>query len=230
MSQLRSDDFDLREFAGKAAIVAIFSIVAVTKLIALTSLIVDWSNAPTPARWVKFAADLASFVFILIVVGTTFFRYQPRRSAGGFEARFSALVGTFLALFLALLPPANITPGTAMFAVFLIAIGAALSAYVMIWLGRSFSLMPQARELVMTGPYSIIRHPLYCAEEIAALGVMILLFSPLAVGLIVIHWCFQLRRMVNEERILRAEFPEYVDYAVRTPRVLPRVWSRAQPR
>ena len=36
-------------------------------------------------------------------------------------------------------------------------------------LGRSFSLVPQARNVVQTGPYRWIKHPLYLAEEIAVL-------------------------------------------------------------
>src|SRR5262245_56693714 len=40
-------------------------------------------------------------------------------------------------------------------------------------LGRSFSLVPQARSVVQTGPYRWIKHPLYLAEEIVILGVVL---------------------------------------------------------
>ena len=37
-------------------------------------------------------------------------------------------------------------------------------------LGRSVSVMPEARRLVVQGLYRRIRHPLYLAEEIATIG------------------------------------------------------------
>jgi len=42
-----------------------------------------------------------------------------------------------------------------------------------------------------------------------------------------VQWLFQLRRMTNEETVLRAAFPEYADYARRTPKVVPRLFVRA---
>lgn len=35
-------------------------------------------------------------------------------------------------------------------------------------LRRSFSIMPEARELATSGSYRLVRHPPYLAEEIAA--------------------------------------------------------------
>ena len=78
------------------------------------------------------------------------------------------------------------------------------------------------QKVIATGPYAIVRHPLYLSEELMALGVLLLFLSPLAVVIAAVHWAFQLRRMVNEEKVLSAEFPEYAAYAARTPRVIPR--------
>jgi protein-S-isoprenylcysteine O-methyltransferase Ste14 len=94
--------------------------------------------------------------------------------------------------------------------------------YTVSWLGRSFSIAPQARQLVVGGAYSIVRHPLYLCEEIAVLGAMLGRFSPMAVAIIAIHWAFQLRRIDYEEQILRETFPEYAQYAATVPRLIPR--------
>jgi protein-S-isoprenylcysteine O-methyltransferase Ste14 len=113
----------------------------------------------------------------------------------------------------------------------LIAAGWVLSACVLFWLGRAFSVMAQARGLVTTGPYAIVRHPLYLCEEITVLGVALAHLSIAAVLIVAVQWMFQLRRMANEEKVLDAAFPECAAYAARTPKILPRLlraW-RAKP-
>ena len=68
----------------------------------------------------------------------------------------------------------------------------------------------------------LVRHPLYLAEEVAVIGVMMLYFSPAALAVAAVHWLFQLRRMTNEEKVLRTAFSEYATYATNTPKVIPR--------
>jgi protein-S-isoprenylcysteine O-methyltransferase Ste14 len=103
------------------------------------------------------------------------------------------------------------------------ATGWVLSACVLLWLGRAFSVMAQARRLVTAGPYAIVRHPLYLCEEIMVLGVALMHFSIAAVLIVAAHWMFQLRRMTNEEKVLGAAFPECAAYAARTPKIIPRL-------
>jgi protein-S-isoprenylcysteine O-methyltransferase Ste14 len=51
--------------------------------------------------------------------------------------------------------------------------------------------------------------------------------SPLALIIVLVHALIQFRRMLNEEKVLKATFPEYEHYAARTPRLLPfTTWSR----
>jgi len=105
-------------------------------------------------------------------------------------------------------------------------IGMSLSFMVLRWLGKSFSIMAEARRLVTGGPYAIVRHPLYICEEIAIIGILLQAMSPLAVLIVLAHALIQFRRMLNEEKVLRATFPDYDDYATRTPRLIPawQVW------
>ena len=103
----------------------------------------------------------------------------------------------------------------------LIIVGSGSSFVVLRWLGKSFSILAEARRLVTSGPYKVVRHPLYLCEGIALLGVALQVISPLAVTITVIILLIQFRRMINEEAVLNSAFPEYRAYAARTPRVAP---------
>jgi protein-S-isoprenylcysteine O-methyltransferase Ste14 len=51
--------------------------------------------------------------------------------------------------------------------------GNALAVLVLVQLGRSFSIMAEARRLVTSGVYRWVRHPLYLAEELAVIGIVL---------------------------------------------------------
>jgi protein-S-isoprenylcysteine O-methyltransferase Ste14 len=120
----------------------------------------------------------------------------------------------------------DLAPVIRILAICLILAGWLLSIYVLGWLGRSFSIMAQARRLVTRGPYAVVRHPLYVTEEIAMIGMVLLCLSPLAILIAAVQWLFQLRRMTHEERVLSAAFPEYSAYAALTPKIIPRQFLR----
>jgi protein-S-isoprenylcysteine O-methyltransferase Ste14 len=99
-----------------------------------------------------------------------------------------------------------------------------LILYTLLSLGRSFSLIPQARKLVTSGPYAVDRHPLYLVEDYAIAGVLLQYAWFAALPFLVLHVTVQIRRMQLEEEILRKTFAEYAIYARRTPRLLPGIW------
>nr|WP_249158800.1 isoprenylcysteine carboxylmethyltransferase family protein [Bradyrhizobium tropiciagri] len=139
----------------------------------------------------------------------------------GIETRLSALLGTFLSIALAFLPKAELDPVWSILSTALILVATSLCIVVLRWLGKSFSLLAEARRLVTDGPYRIVRHPLYLCEMVALVGVTLQVLSPLAVLIAITVVAIQCRRMFNEERILRQAFPEYDAYAARTPFLLP---------
>lgn len=90
-------------------------------------------------------------------------------------------------------------------------------------LRRSFSIFPEARALIRTGPYALVRHPLYAAYFamypcflLPRLSVWTLLVTVLGVA------C-ELIRARDEEAVLQAAFPDYFDYAATTPKFFPRL-------
>ena len=88
-------------------------------------------------------------------------------------------------------------------------------------LGRCFGVLPEARGLVTHGPYRLVRHPLYLGEFAAVSGLLVASPSPRNLAAGALFGAAQLMRMGFEERALTREFPEYADYAARTPRVVP---------
>lgn len=88
---------------------------------------------------------------------------------------------------------------------------------------RSFhaSATPTSGGIVSSGPYRFIRHPIYTARCLFALAGAAghpttggwLLWATVLVG--------ALMRMLPEEDLLRKRYPEYVEYARRTRRMIP---------
>jgi protein-S-isoprenylcysteine O-methyltransferase Ste14 len=210
----------LADLAGRTVLVLFFAVLATLQIRAVIALLGDSS----PPSFLDLATRLASIAYVVLVVGLTVLRLKPIQQAEGLEPRLSALAGTFLSLAVAALPPADIGTGLRVTSLVLIAAGWMLSAYVLLWLGRAFSIMAQARRLVTTGPYAIVRHPIYLCEEITVLGVALAHFSLAAVLIVAVQWMFQLRRMANEEKVLGAAFPECAAYAARTPKIIPRLF------
>jgi protein-S-isoprenylcysteine O-methyltransferase Ste14 len=204
------------EWGGRIAIVAVFAGLAVLNLAALYHL----GPVDGPEKLLGLAARLANLMFLILVAATALTRLAPVRKARGIEPRVSALLGTFLAFSLAVLPKTDST-ALSITSTVLIIIGAISSFAVLRWLGKSFSIHAEARRLVTTGPYRLVRHPLYLCEGIATLGVTLQVISPPAVVFTLVFLLIQFRRMINEEAVLTSAFPEYTAYAARTPRLIP---------
>jgi protein-S-isoprenylcysteine O-methyltransferase Ste14 len=83
----------------------------------------------------------------------------------------------------------------------------------------------EGQAVITTGPYSVVRHPLYAG------AVVLMIFMPTALGSFV-AWPFFLLliplyvlRLLNEEEVLRRELPGYSEYCLGTLyRLIPFVW------
>jgi protein-S-isoprenylcysteine O-methyltransferase Ste14 len=179
---------------------------------------------PSAVYRLDIAMRLSNIAFFFLLAIMAVVRGRARGKAHGIEPRVSALVGTFLICAVALFPRRELSVGGEIAATTLILLGTALAAYVLTQLGRSFSVMAEARRLVTSGAYRIVRHPLYVAEEIAAIGFVIQFLSYWTLLLLAVHVGFQLRRMRNEEAILIGTFPEYGAYKEKTARLIPGIY------
>jgi len=171
-----------------------------------------------------FASKMATLVFIGLFALLLALRHKPRTKMKGFYPRFAAIAGTYLGVGILLLQPRELSVPILLLSTMLVIIGTVLSIYALFFLGRSLSLLPEARRLITDGPYSLVRHPLYLAEAIGLLGLVLQYLSPLALALAVLQCVFQVQRMKNEERVLLDTFPEYGAYIANTARLLPGVY------
>jgi protein-S-isoprenylcysteine O-methyltransferase Ste14 len=92
------------------------------------------------------------------------------------------------------------------------------------WAGRTVEVIP-GQKLVTTGPYSVVRHPMYTAS------LLLYLATPLALGS---YWglipallsaVVLIARIGNEEDVLLRELPGYAEYRSKVQhRLVPGVW------
>jgi len=84
-------------------------------------------------------------------------------------------------------------------------------------LGRSFSISPQARELVTRGIYSRIRNPIYVSGVIFAAGIFLMVRNPALWFVLLPIIILQVVRARREARVLEAAFGDaYREYRRRT--------------
>lgn len=83
--------------------------------------------------------------------------------------------------------------------------------YAKIYLGRSFGLLPACRTVVETGPYRIVRHPIYLGYFVAHMGFLLNNFSWWNVKVFALLYLLQFCRIHYEEQVL-SKNPQYVEY------------------
>lgn len=180
-----------------------------------------------PTGWELVAEVLAktsTTCFLALMSILFLIRIEPIEKASGIMPRVAALFGTFCLYFVTIFPRANLSVRQTLLAASISIIGTALSIFTLFHLGRSFSLMAEARRLVTNGPYRIVRHPLYLFETLASLGILLQFLSVYTVLVFLAYMLIQLRRMKNEESVLERVFPEYREYRSRTAKVIPGIY------
>ncbi|WP_246667782.1 methyltransferase family protein [Bradyrhizobium macuxiense] len=162
-------------------------------------------------------------VFYLLLALMVLTRAPAKAQAGGVLPRVAAFVGSYWPWTITFFPKTEATlPNLA--STFFVLAGLIMMLVTVRHLGRSFSLVPQARSVVQSGPYRWIKHPLYLSEEIVFLGVVLQHLSWMTVALLVLHVGIQVWRIHYEEDVLRRTLPEYSSYEASRWRLIPYVW------
>jgi protein-S-isoprenylcysteine O-methyltransferase Ste14 len=111
-------------------------------------------------------------------------------------------------------------------AAFLLA-GVLLASAGTLTLGRNLTPMPHPRDgapLIQTGPYRLVRHPIYSGILFMALGWSVWLQSHVKLGFTLLLFIFFDLKSRREERLLAQIFPEYESYRKRVSRLVPFIY------
>ncbi len=157
--------------------------------------------------------------YVLVLVA--YFRRSPARATSRSNAsHVAAVVASWLPFTLPVFGRQGTDLQESVGSALLLA-GLAWSVWSLRTLGRSFSVLAQAREVIRTGPYRVVRHPLYLGEMVGTLGMVVSAPSTTAFTLWVALLALQVYRMHHEENVLTTTLPDYASYRVGTHRLVP---------
>jgi len=127
-------------------------------------------------------------------------------------------------------PPLDYRDPLAVAGILLVALGVAMRSW-------AAGTLTKSTHLTTTGPYRLVRNPLYLGSLLMLVGFCLLVGDLwiLAIGMIPLLWIYALK-VRAEERFLSGKFgDDWLAFAARTPRLVPRrlprtdgSWSLAQ--
>jgi protein-S-isoprenylcysteine O-methyltransferase Ste14 len=167
-------------------------------------------------------ARISQWMFIALLAILPVFRLRP-------IAKSENILPRLVALFAVCMPPMFMllerAPASLLFnsvSVVLSVTANVMSVVTLSFLGRSLSVMPEARQLVMRGPYGIVRHPLYLCEILGVIAIVLQYRSFAAMTLFVLIFALQIARAHWEEAVLARAFSDFETYRLHTPFLIPR--------
>jgi protein-S-isoprenylcysteine O-methyltransferase Ste14 len=94
-------------------------------------------------------------------------------------------------------PAALVAPATAF-----VLLGNCMQIWSKLVLRRSFGIAPANRGVKFSGPYRLVRHPMYAGYLTANIGLFMLMPSLANLAIYVVCWSAQILRLLAEERLL----------------------------
>ena len=108
-------------------------------------------------RVTRFCCRNCRYFFYIAIAIFVVVRYRRVAAIGGLYPRLVALLGSFLFLLLVpFLPKNELSPTLDLLSILLMLSESILATVALLYLGRSFSILPEARRLVVTGPYRLV--------------------------------------------------------------------------
>jgi len=182
---------------------------------------------PAIFGWLVYA--MWAFVIVYLVVTAIDVKPDTEAHLGQNFGILFAVIAAFLLPRLPVFHFLNFTPNAVVSSIGLIL--CATGMIFLVWgrhrLGRNWSRVVSAKEdheLVTSGPYALMRHPMYGGGLMACIGSAIVVGGPFIFLLIFLTPLF-LWRVGAEDRLMEQQFPnEYPDYKKRTKALIPFVW------
>lgn len=163
-----------------------------------------WNNFLRTGKWTS--------LFWMVSEGVVVFLLVFRRSTHSVSRSpwdwFAGIAGSFLVLLVR--PTGGVAIADAAgFALQII--GTGFQLYGKVSLGRSFGIVAANRGVVSTGPYRLVRHPIYLGYLVTHAGFLLSNMSVRNVAIYVAAYFFQFARIRAEERLL-AQDGAYREY------------------
>ena len=93
-----------------------------------------------------------------------------------------------------------------------------------VWLSRTVEVQ-ENQQVVSTGLYGIVRHPMYAATLLLFLSMPLVLASPWSFAIMLLYIPIIALRIRNEEQVLERELKGYTEYKQRVRyKVIPFIW------
>jgi protein-S-isoprenylcysteine O-methyltransferase Ste14 len=175
-------------------------------------------------RLLQLGGLLATLLMSLLIIVLLLSRKAPELKAKGALPRVVAVCGTFLSTAILQLKAVNLSLPFQVVADALIVTGAIGAIVCLSRLRTSFSVMPEARTLVTSGPYAIIRHPLYTFEALGLAGFALQFQQPWSTMFSAVVFALLFWRTVFEETVLSEAYPAYKHYKAHTWRFVPHLF------
>jgi protein-S-isoprenylcysteine O-methyltransferase Ste14 len=193
----------------------------------------EWALFTADPSWTVASMFTRSVLYTAFVTGAAITLLSSKGPQARDARRWvvvASLTATFLMVGVSFLPAGPLLWGTSNrgdeVGLVLSVIGATLALAAFASLGSSFSIAPEVRALVVTGPYRFMRHPIYLAELLMFVGVVVAYprLTTLVGTLSVL--ALQIFRIEVEESLLRASFPaSFAKFSARTRfRLIPLLW------
>ncbi len=93
-----------------------------------------------------------------------------------------------------------------------------------VWLSRTVEVQAD-QQVIDTGLYGVVRHPMYAATLFLFLSMGLVLNSPISCGILLFYIPIIAKRIRNEEAVLEAGLAGYAAYKTRVKyKVIPLIW------